>query len=241
MAVDEVLLAQAAEEGLSTLRIYQWSEPTLSLGYFQDYADREGHAASRGCAVVRRQSGGGAILHDRELTYSISLPSGHSLAQETSELYRQVHRALIEFLQPYSATRPGLLLRVCEGEEVRSADNRAFLCFQRRSAGDVVLTNGNCEETVKVIGSAQRRREGAVLQHGSILLARSPAAPELPGLRDRLDLPVSEGPLAEAIGDRLAGLLGDATIPAELAIEKVGQVEQIAAEKYGSPTWTKRR
>ena len=71
MAVDEALLIDAAENGVATLRFYQWSEPTLSLGYFQRYDDRDQHAASRECAVVRRQTGGGAILHDRELTYSL--------------------------------------------------------------------------------------------------------------------------------------------------------------------------
>ena len=81
MAVDEALLADDVETDAATLRFYRWSEPTLSLGYFQSYADRELHAASRGCAVVRRQSGGGAILHDRELTYSLVLPPTNPLAQ----------------------------------------------------------------------------------------------------------------------------------------------------------------
>ena len=75
MAVDETLLFDAAENGTATLRFYSWDEPTLSLGYFQRYADREQHTASRTCAVVRRQTGGGAILHDRELTYSLALPA----------------------------------------------------------------------------------------------------------------------------------------------------------------------
>ena len=77
MAVDEALLLDAAENGIATLRFYEWSEPTLSLGYFQRYDDRYSHAASRDCAIVRRQTGGGAILHDRELTYSLTLPASH--------------------------------------------------------------------------------------------------------------------------------------------------------------------
>ena len=60
MAIDEALLAAAAE-GWVTLRFYQWSAPTLSLGYFQSYDDRTGHAASLHCDCVRRHSGGGAI------------------------------------------------------------------------------------------------------------------------------------------------------------------------------------
>ncbi len=85
MAVDEALLMDAVENGVATLRFYQWSEPTLSLGYFQRYSDREQHAASRKCAVVRRQSGGGAILHDRELTYSLMLPAGSPLTRHAPD------------------------------------------------------------------------------------------------------------------------------------------------------------
>src|SRR5688500_20216584 len=81
MAVDEALLESAALENRCTLRFYRWSEPTLSLGYFQRYEDRRQHAASLSCACVRRASGGGAILHDHELTYSLAVPPTHPLAR----------------------------------------------------------------------------------------------------------------------------------------------------------------
>ena len=79
MAVDEALFEQAAKFGTPTLRFYQWSEPTLSLGYFQNYDDRRSHAASLGTAAVRRTTGGGAILHDQELTYSLVWPAGQAI------------------------------------------------------------------------------------------------------------------------------------------------------------------
>jgi len=97
MAVDEALL-EAAAEGQGTLRFYRWSEPTLSLGYFQQYADRRQHEPSRQCAVVRRPSGGGAILHDIELTYSLAVPSRHPLALDRLGFYQAVHTALIAVL-----------------------------------------------------------------------------------------------------------------------------------------------
>ena len=75
MAVDEVLLDAAAVREQLSLRFYGWSEPTLSLGYFQRVADRKQHIASRECPLVRRLSGGGAILHDDELTYSFATPA----------------------------------------------------------------------------------------------------------------------------------------------------------------------
>ena len=98
MAIDEALLAAAATSGQSTLRFYRWAEPTLSLGYFQPYADRWGHAASSESAAVRRSSGGGAILHDIELTYSIAVPNSHPLAHDCLGLYRAVHASLIAAL-----------------------------------------------------------------------------------------------------------------------------------------------
>ncbi|HEY1784986.1 MAG TPA: lipoate--protein ligase family protein, partial [Pirellulales bacterium] len=71
MAVDEALVDDAAERGTCWLRFYGWSEPTLSLGYFQGHAERLVHRPSRHCPLVRRASGGGAILHDAEITYCL--------------------------------------------------------------------------------------------------------------------------------------------------------------------------
>src|SRR5438132_12997143 len=99
MAVDEALLEAAAATGQATLRFYQWLEPTLSLGYFQSLAERGQHAASRDCPLVRRASGGGAILHDRELTYSIAVPQPAGRATAAA-LYDDCHETLI-------ATLPG--------------------------------------------------------------------------------------------------------------------------------------
>ena len=206
MAVDEALLEAAAAEGQSTLRFYRWAEPTLSLGYFQTYGDHFQHEASRGCAVVRRPSGGGAILHDRELTYSLAVPERHPLAATRLRTYRAVHQALIAALGRWgieagmltcseasparTATSSPRSGRACPpltmaeatagkparftaeiAEAGRDFAREPFLCFQRRSPGDVLVGG------VKVAGSAQRRCRGAVLQHGSLLLARSPAAP----------------------------------------------------------------
>ena len=86
MGVDEMLMERAAEAGTAVLRFYEWTPATLSLGYFQNAADRSGHEASRTAPMVRRSSGGGAIVHDRELTYSISLPTSHPLAADAETL-----------------------------------------------------------------------------------------------------------------------------------------------------------
>ena len=175
MAVDECLLAAAADEGLAALRFYQWKEPTLSLGYFQSYDDRRHHPASAPCPVVRRQSGGGAILHDCELTYSLTMPSGHQLARDAQQLYSAVHQTLASALKTF-----GVPTRIRDVPEEAEQPEEPFLCFLRRGHGDLLWmsTDSSRSTAVKIAGSAQRRRRGALLQHGSVLLGRSPAAPE---------------------------------------------------------------
>src|SRR5688500_7762020 len=104
MALDEALLHRAAEGAPAVLRFYEWQEPTLSLGYFQRYADWVCHSASAGCAVVRRATGGGAILHDRELTYSCVLPPGHSLGRHAADLYNAIHDSIVAVLAEHGLT-----------------------------------------------------------------------------------------------------------------------------------------
>jgi len=230
MAVDEVLLETAAEQGQATLRFYQWSEPTLSLGYFQNYAERRKHIASRDCDVVRRQTGGGAIMHDREWTYSLSLPMAHPLAADTTDLYHAVHEALCVTLEGW-----GVPLTVREASEALPAEQQPFLCFLRRTEGDVLC------EGIKVCGSAQRRRRGAILQHGSLILARSPHAPEVPGIGEVSGKKLFHEPIAErwslAIADRLRLNL----VSGELSELELDATRTLALEKYTAGNWTTKR
>lgn len=230
MAVDEVLLEQAADAQTCCWRFYQWSEPTLSLGYFQRYAEREGHAASRERAVVRRTTGGGAILHDRELTYSLTGGAKHPLCASASELYRTIHGTLVAALS--SMTQAAAL----RGSETsRPPEEEPFLCFSRRAEGDLVLND------IKVCGSAQRRHKGAILQHGSVLLERSPSAPELNGLRELLGVPIAAELLIEAWLPRLSESLGLDFERATLSADEVREVEQVVAAKHGNRQWIEHR
>jgi lipoate-protein ligase A len=247
MAVDEALLEQAADEGVASLRFYQWREPTLSLGYFQRYAEREQHAASRGAAVVRRLSGGGALLHDRELTYALALPASHPLARRSTDLYAAVHHALIEVL----AAR-GVAARLY-GDDAPSAnpqsrDGRAeasgeepFLCFARRTDADVVIHMATAPAPAKIVGSAQRRRRGAVLQHGGVLLEASLCAPELPGIAQlaarSLDVPDVVEAWREVLGTRLNLQFENASSTTADFCPRCNDL----ANKYASPTWTRGR
>ncbi len=230
MAVDEVLLDWCAEQGTSVLRFYGWSVPTLSLGYFQNYQERLGHGPSRDSAVVRRSSGGGAILHDRELTYSLVMPGEHALADDSSWLYTAVHQALIETLSTW-----GIEAAICRPTEQADQGTRPFLCFERRATGDVLLGSA------KICGSAQRRRRGAILQHGSLVFGRSSAAPEILGLRelagtcpDQAEV-IARWPLA--IGQRLKLRLEKAVLEPELS----QRAQRLVGDKYGTDRWTQRR
>jgi lipoyl(octanoyl) transferase len=170
MAIDESLLVSAIEQGAETLRVYRWREPTVSLGYFQKDDDPVLKSRFAGLPSVRRLSGGGALLHDREITYSIALPDGHPLADAPTLLYDHVHAALVAMLNELGAPAS------VRGEKF--SEPEPFLCFGRGDPRDIVLSG------FKIVGSAQRRRKGAILQHGALLLERSPHAPEVPGLFD---------------------------------------------------------
>ena len=229
MAVDETLLEWAARENACCWRFYQWREPTLSLGYFQEYGQRGDHPASRGCPVVRRLTGGGAILHDAELTYSVVLPVGHPLAARRESLYAAAHESLVETLAGF-----GVAASLCRPAG-RRPGREPLLCFQRRARGDVLVG------AIKVAGSAQRRRRGAVLQHGSVLLRRSPAAPELPALEDVAQGAFDADALARAWLPRLAQRLAVAWAADGRSPEEERRAAELAQCRYACPEWTQRR
>ena len=230
MAVDEYLLGWTSETGRCCWRFYGWAEPTLSFGYFQQYAERNGHEASRGCPVVRRASGGGAIVHDEELTYSLTVPIEHPLGRRRQWTYEAIHQTLITVLAEWGIQAnlygdPG-------GREEKSSD---FLCFNRRTAGDVVVGD------VKVAGSAQRRVAAGVLQHGSVLLRRTSAAPELAGVGEATGARIEVHDLLQVWREQLAQILRFQWNEERLSEEEESRVGRIVAEKYGHSSWTEKR
>ena len=229
MAVDEVLLLRAAEQGDWSLRLYGWREATVSLGYFQSSEERQSHPASRPCPWVRRPSGGGAIVHDREVTYSLAAPLGRA-PDASRRLYRLVHAALCERLSGL-----GVPARLCQASSAHDSPRGPFLCFQRRTEGDILLGNA------KIVGSAQRRRQHAVLQHGSLLLAASPAAPELPGIESLTGVRLSAGEWSSTVGDAISAALELRIVPDRLADDERQEAGRLAREKYGQAAWTHRK
>jgi len=160
MAVDEAILsAVTAGEVLPTLRLYQWHPPCLSLGYAQKSSDVDfARVEINGWQVVRRPTGGRAILHTDELTYSVVLPSDHPLvAGDVVESYRRISQALVA----------GLNLLGLHSEADKRAERGNFsgaVCFETPSHYEITVSGR------KLVGSAQVRRKGSVLQHGSLPL-----------------------------------------------------------------------
>ncbi len=232
MAVDEALL-EAASSGVTTLRFYAWSEPTLSLGYFQAAAERSQHAASRDCPLVRRASGGGAIVHDRELTYSFAAPIRERFGAEPAAIYEALHGSFVAVLQDL-----GVPATACQQPALPQPERPGqppFLCFRRLAAGDVLCGPH------KIVGSAQRRQRGGLLQHGSILLARSARAPELPGIGEITGRPLGAGELVSAWTARLSMVLQTGLKPGEISPAEHLRAAKLEADRFASPGWTLRR
>ncbi len=252
MAVDQAILETADETGLVTLRFYQWSHPTLSLGYFQKHADREQHASSLTCPMVRRRTGGGAILHDTELTYSLGVPSANRWSSKNEELYDAIHKIIISLLEddgiattlhrdsaPSSEIKRGTSRLLNNDDSPSSAapsrvDPKAFLCFMRRSPGDVVF-NGH-----KIVGSAQRRLKNSLLQHGSVLYGKSSFAPELCGINDLSGSKYTFGNLVSRLVPPVEDYLG-----AKMERQNLTELENLAVKRaqnshFRNPKWLNR-
>jgi lipoate-protein ligase A len=243
MAVDEALLERAAEDGVPTLRIYRWQHPTLSLGYFQEHAQRSSHPASRDAPIVRRLSGGGGIMHDQEITYSLALPSTHRLATDTQLLYDTVHQAIVQWLAEFTAMKNSAWrLALSAGHPRGTRREQPFMCFQRRSPGDVLLVeSGANSPTHKIVGSAQRRRRGSVLQHGSILWSTSSFAPEIVGFAQLTSESVSLAEATECFSASLLASLGLEGENSKLTGKTLAAAQKRRAERYDLRDWTERR
>ncbi len=239
MAIDQAL----SESPLTapTLRFYQWSEPTLSLGYFQRLVDRQHHFASSELSLVRRSTGGGAIVHHHELTYSLVLsPENQRCLFERStatgacmESYAAVHHSVIETLREF-----GVAAELFAGDSRNSVCeplSEPFLCFQRRSSWDVIVGG------YKILGSAQRRVRGALLQHGSVLMRSSPHAPQLPGILDLSSRSLDAEQLSRAVRDSLATRMRITWKSSDLTVDEKRLAGEIQTSRFDYSHWTQRR
>lgn len=159
MGLDEALLLD--EHAPPTLRLYSWEPDTLSLGYFQRFVDVPGTASAG--AVVRRLTGGGAIHHVEELTFSLTTGARDPLyAGAVAGSYERVHGAIARALREFGAEAA---LAGADGLLSDAADTG--MCFHKSTPLDLAWGGR------KGVGSAQRRTRGRVLHHGSIKLGTS--------------------------------------------------------------------
>ena len=162
MALDQAILEQVgAGNSPPTLRLFAWNPPCLSLGQGQAASDVDlDRVRARGWTIVRRPTGGRAILHTDEITYSVALPADHPLVQgDIVTSYRRLSAALLAALE-----RLGLQAQADRRAGRVPADTKGPVCFEVPSDYEITADGR------KLIGSAQVRKFGGVLQHGSLPL-----------------------------------------------------------------------
>ncbi|HEU0013339.1 MAG TPA: lipoate--protein ligase family protein [Longimicrobium sp.] len=237
MAVDEALADSVREGGPPVLRFYRWEPACLSLGRNQpsDGYDRA-EIARRGLDVVRRPTGGRAVLHHRELTYSAALPDG--ALGSPREAYTAINRALVAGLR-----RLGVPARVQGASGQRAPAPSLAPCFEQPVEGEVVAAGR------KLLGSAQRRERGVVLQHGSLplhddqsavaaLVAGGGPPPAPPAtLAGLLGAEPAWEALTEALADGWGTELGVA-LRREGLTERETAAAQAHRARFADPAWT---
>jgi lipoate-protein ligase A len=245
MAVDEAIARAAGEDRVPpTLRFYTWSVPTVSLGCLQGTPGGVDLAGChhRGIALVRRVTGGRAVLHADELTYSVVLPlRGAWRHLSVPQTFSLISHGLIAGLKHL-----GVDAAVGEPGRGPGDDAGTGACFLLRRM-PAVLADGR-----KLIGSAQRRWERSVLQHGSLLLdfepdlhravfpawPRSEASVGVTCLRAILG---ERPPLSSVVAALVSGwreVFGVACVPGDLTGAEQDAARDLARTRYGSAAWT---
>jgi lipoate-protein ligase A len=255
MAVDEAILESIhREEAPPTLRLYTWEPPCLSLGYAQPFSDVDAkRLTERGWDVVRRMTGGRAILHTDELTYSVTGPKDEPrLEGGVLASYRRLSQALLQALLQLEVPAEAL------PEPETSSGNpeqKDAICFKVPSNYEITVGGK------KLIGSAQARKKAGVLQHGSLPLygdlgriaqalvfpdeaTRSAAARRLLGRATTVERAVGRVLTLETVKaafiDAFSEALNLTLVPAELSEAEQSRAQALVKEKYAHPSWTER-
>jgi lipoate-protein ligase A len=246
MAIDEAILhAVATGQALPTLRFYAWEPPCLSLGRAQETDDVDLDALeAAGFGLVRRPTGGKAILHIDELTYSVVAPGAEPrVAGGILESYRRLSTGLVRGLEQLGVRE------IVADQRAARTRLEGPVCFEVPS--DYEITAGGR----KLVGSAQMRAQGAVLQHGALPLygdiaricSLLAARPDPDAVRARaatveavLGKRISWEETVEALAAGFAEALNLRLEPGSLTVEEQVQAERLQAEKYATDAWTRR-
>ena len=236
MAIDVGLMDRARKTGEAVLRVYAWSRPTISFGRHEAARDRFDAAdlSALGIDAVRRPTGGRVLLHRREVTYSVTAPADPDVS--LVDRYRSINALLLNALA-------GLGVRATEAQE---AGTRRFAptCFAEPSRGELTVDGR------KLVGSAQLSERGAMLQHGSVLLAddqgelaraslgRVPAPRPAATLDEALGRPVAYAEVCRALQRALHTAHPNC---APLTEEEVTPLALVHRDRFASPEWTWRR
>lgn len=232
MAADEVLL-EAAVAGLASLRLYSWSSATVSLGYFQTTRSRLDERLAE-LPYIRRPSGGMTLVHHHELTYAVALPAAAPWQSKADRPWLcRMHDIIADALRGLGVATAA----ACATPRLRSglARKASSLCFQHVTTGDLLLAEA------KVVGSAQRRQRGALLQHGAILLAASPHAPDVAGILELTGRRLDVAEVADALTQSWTRNTGWRLAAANWSGVEQHRVDELVLTKYGRPTWNDRR
>lgn len=246
MAVDEALFRRSEEDGASgpVLRLYSWAPACLSLGHHQSFHETcdPGYCASRGFEVVRRPTGGKAVLHDDEVTYSVvgRMDRPPFAGLSLIETYGLIAEALAEGLR-----RTGLEVSLSQRQGSVSPAGGAP-CFLVPSEKEITASGR------KVVGSAQRRGQHAFLQHGAVplhldyeALALASAQPlsdaegyrrAFAGVAD-LRLGLTAGSLRTALAEGFRARFEGPWAERELAAAERDLAEKMVRERYGKDEW----
>lgn len=237
---------------LPTIRFYAWQPATLSLGYAQPASDADlERIQARGWSLVRRATGGRAILHRNELTYSVMFPPDHPLAQEgIIESYRQISLAIAHGLDL-------LGLQTQADRKEGSLKDMGAVCFETSSHYEITTQDGR-----KLVGSAQLRRRGAILQHGTLPLygdvsdicdalvyadgkardlSKISVRKRAATLQDALGVIVSWDDAVEAMVRGFEQVFDVKWVQDGLTPHEQTEVERLAHDVYGHDEWTFRR
>ncbi|BAU27381.1 lipoate-protein ligase A [Aneurinibacillus soli] len=255
MAIDEAVLTIHSEgKTKPSVRFYDWSPATVSIGYFQK-AEKEidlARVQKHGLGFVRRATGGRTVLHDKELTYSVVVSENHPLMPSgVTDAYRIISQGLLEGFRLL-----GMQADLMNPEAAKFVEPSSAACFDAPSSYELVV------EGRKVAGSAQTRQKGVVLQHGSILLDMDAELLfdiiRFPNerVRDRLlqsfyekavainelrKQPVTLEDVKPAFREGFARGFAVELIEDGLTPEELELAEQLAREKYGDADWNFRR
>ncbi len=255
MAVDEaILLAHQAGKVPPTLRFYGWRPAAVSLGYAQRAAGEINLAAcrARGIGVVRRLTGGRAVLHDAELTYSVVVGEGQAGVPATiTAAYHYFSQGLLAGLARLGVEARINIPRAAYGQR-QPRSHASAACFDAPAHYEITAAGR------KLVGSAQVRKGAAILQHGSLLLRfdpaalaavlRSPVPADLAamlaaravGLEELLGRPLEWPELTAAMAAGFGEVLGQ-LVPGRLTADEEQIAGELAAAKYRRDDWNLRR